>query len=126
MHRLWFFTTMAFCSLYCEVDAQSVDTLFVQSACTKLENAAKYTLEVAGLMPAENYAYKPSPDEMSFGQQLIHLSRNLGWLSGYYLGNKEQNPVREADLKLQQKDSIIAVVNRTYNFALAILKQFPP
>lgn len=77
-------------------------------------------------MPANGYAYKPSPAEMSFGQQLIHLSRNLGWLSGHYLGNKDTNPVSEADLKLHQKDSIIAVVSRVYEYSLEKLKQFDP
>lgn len=125
MDRACILITIALCGLYCHGIAQSVDSLFIRAAYAKLESAAAYTLGVAKAMPAENYAYKPSPGEMSFGQQLIHISRNLGWLSSYYLADKEKNPVSEADLKLHQKDSIIAVVNRTYNYALARLKQFP-
>jgi uncharacterized damage-inducible protein DinB len=125
MERACVLITIAFCTLCYEAVAQS-DTLFINAACAKLGRAAAYTLQVAELMPAENYGYKPALAEMSFGQQLIHLSKNLAWLSGHYLGNKEKSPVREADLKLRQKDSIIAVVNRTYNYALAILKEFPP
>lgn len=120
------FTTIVFCSSCFETEAQSIDTLFIRAACTKLKTAAEYTLSVAQIMPAENYAFKPSADEMSFGRQLLHLSQNLGWLSSYYLNNEDKNPVRESDLKLQQKDSIIAVVNKTYKYALQILEHFPP
>lgn len=125
MDRFCVLITIGFCSLCYQIDAQSVDTLFIRAAYAKLQRAAAYTIDVANAMPAENYTYKPSAGEMSFGQQLTHLSRNLGWLSSHYLGEKGKNPVSEADLKLQQKDSIIAVVNRTYNYALARLKQFP-
>ena len=126
MDRFCVLITIAFCSLCHQTDAQSVDTLFMRAAYAKLQSAAAYTLDVANTMPAENYAYKPSRDEMSFGQQLTHVSRNLGWLSSHYLADNSKNPVSEADLKLQEKDSIIAVVNRTYNYALAVLKRFPP
>ena len=126
MNRVCILITIAYCSLFHGADAQSVDTLFLTAAHAKLQRAATYTLHVARMMPAENYTFRPSPMEMTFGQQLIHLSRNLGWLSGYYLGTKEENPVSESDLKLQDKDSIIAVVNRTYNYALARLRKFAP
>ncbi|MEX2231524.1 MAG: DinB family protein [Cyclobacteriaceae bacterium] len=126
MDRVCVLITIAFCSLCYRIDAQSVDTLFINAAYAKLQSAAAYTLDVANTMPAENYAYKPSFGEMSFGQQLTHLSRNLGWLSSSYLGNKDTNPVSEADLKLHQKDSIIAVVSRVYDYSLAKLKQFDP
>lgn len=126
MSRLCLLFTLAACGLYSDANGQSVDSVFMRAAYARLERAAAYTLSVANAMPAESYAYRPSPGEMTFGQQLTHLSRNLGWLSSYYLGDKDQNPVSEADLKLQGKDSIIAVVNRTYGYALAVLNRFPP
>ena len=126
LRGFFFFITIMFCGIRCETKAQSIDTLFIHAAYLKLQSAADYTLNVAQLMPAENYTFKPSNDEMSFGRQLLHLSQNLGRLSSHYLNNGQKNPVREADLKLQQKDSIIAVVNRTYKYALQILKHFPP
>lgn len=33
----------------------------------------EFTLAVAKAMPAENYAFKPQPDEMSFGQLMTHI-----------------------------------------------------
>ncbi|MDZ7646542.1 MAG: hypothetical protein U5K54_04850 [Cytophagales bacterium] len=76
-------------------------------------------------MPAENYSFKPAADEMSFGRQLLHLSENLGWLTSSYLGH-DSNPVSKKELTLTRKDSIISVIHRSYDYALATLKSFHP
>ena len=34
----------------------------------------QFTLEVAEKMPAEFYEFKPSPEQMSFGQQMLHIA----------------------------------------------------
>ena len=34
----------------------------------------QFTLEVAEKMPAEFYDFKPSPEQMSFGQQMLHIA----------------------------------------------------
>lgn len=125
MKRGFFFLTIAICGLCYEAHAQSTDALFMQAACRKLQDARAYTLEVADLMPAEDYGFRPSPAEMTFGQQLVHLSQNLGWLSSYYLNDKAQNPVGKEEFNLHQKDSIVAMVNRAYDYALRVLREFP-
>jgi uncharacterized damage-inducible protein DinB len=126
MVRLLLFLTLLFCNLSPDAGAQSVDSLFVRAAFSKLQGAREYTLQVARLMPAEYYSFKPDADEMTFGEQLLHLSQNLGWLSSYYLNNKAQNPVIKSDIKLQEKDSVLAVVVKAYDYALEVMKNFPP
>jgi len=37
-------------------------------------NAKELTLAVAEAMPAENYNFKPNPEEMSFGEQIGHIA----------------------------------------------------
>lgn len=108
-----------------QMKAQAVDALFLEAARKKLTSSKDYTLQVAALMPAEQYQFQPAEHEMNFGEQLLHLSANLGWLSSTYLTN-EQNPVQKADMRILQKDSIIAVVTRTYDYALQALNRFPP
>lgn len=34
----------------------------------------EFTLAVAKAMPAENYSFKPVPEEMSFGQLIVHIA----------------------------------------------------
>jgi uncharacterized damage-inducible protein DinB len=105
--------------------AQSIDTVFLKANITKLKNAKEYTLKVADLMPEEKYNYKPSKEEMDFGKQLLHISKNLCWLSSSYLtGNK--NPLTAADDKLTSKKDIIPIVIKAYDFAIDALQNFNP
>jgi len=112
--------------IFKSVSAQSADSLFLRTAFIKLERARDYTLSVARLMPAEKYGFKPSHDQMTFAGQLLHLSANLGWLSSSYLKNNGTNPVAKDDMTLNQKDAVIAVVEKSYRYALDALKTFHP
>lgn len=106
-------------------DAQKIDSLFIRAALTKLEHAREYTLKVANLMPEANYSFKPTSSEMSFGEQLLHLSANLGWLSSSYLTTKgEENPVTKPDAKIQKKEDIIQVLNKAYDYTISTLQNF--
>lgn len=104
--------------------AQSVDSLFLQAAISKLNHAKEYTLRVAALMPDDRYSFRPSHDEMNFGEQLLHLSQNLSWLSSSYVKN-EQNPITKSDLKVHRKDSVIMIVNKAYTYAIDAMISFP-
>lgn len=116
---------LATSALFFQSRAQAVDALFLDAARKKLASAKEYTLQVAASMPSEYYQFQPAEYEMTFGGQLLHLSANLGWLSSTYL-TSEQNPVQKADMRISQKDSVIAVVTRTYDYALQALDRFPP
>jgi len=52
----------------------------LSAQCKHLEEMAKhwkvskdFTLAVADLMPAESYDFKPSPEEMTFGELMVHI-----------------------------------------------------
>lgn len=124
MIRIHLYLLFAACCFVVNSNAQSVDHLFLDAAHTKLRHAKEYTLSVASLMPPEYYQFRPSPEEMTFGEQLLHLSANLGWLSSTYLMN-EENPINKGDMKVMRKDSVIAVVSRAYDYAEKVLRQFP-
>ena len=34
----------------------------------------QFTLDVANAMPADSYTYRPNPEEMTFGEQIIHIA----------------------------------------------------
>lgn len=38
------------------------------------KTTGEFTLAVANAMPAENYSFKPVPEEMSFGQVVVHIA----------------------------------------------------
>ncbi len=103
--------------------AQKIDSIFLDAAITKLQNSKEYTLKVANGMPEEKYSFKPVPDEMSFGEQLLHIASNLNWLtSSFITGSK--SPVTKPATTVQKKEEIIDVLNNTYNYAIGALKSF--
>ena len=58
----------------------------------KWANMRDYTLAVADAMPEADYGFSPvSGETMTFGEQLLHLARNIEWLSASKLqgGNPE-------------------------------------
>lgn len=105
--------------------AQKTDSLFMATAVSKLKHAREYTLQVADLMPANKYGFKPTPEEMAFGEQLLHLASNLGWLSSGYL-QKGINPVSKEDARLTEKAAIRAVLEKAYDYAIEACSRFNP
>lgn len=105
--------------------AQKIDSLFISSAISKLKHSKEYTMKVADLMPETNYAFKPTSTEMSFGEQLIHLSDNMGWLCSSYLSNS-QSPITKSDLQGVKKQEVMLILSKTYDFALNVLQHFDP
>lgn len=121
--RLFLICLLATILFYVPVPAQTTDSLFLDAAIKKIRHAKEYTLKVATLMPEGKYAYRPTAGEMSFGEQLLHLSSNMGWLSSSYL-SAGKNPVTKEDMNLRKKEEIITVLNKAYDYAINILLQF--
>lgn len=110
--------------LIMQSSAQSFDSLFIQSHVEKLENAKLYTLKVAELMPEKDYSFKAEAAEMSFGEQLLHITANLAWLSSSYIV-KAENPLNKKDATSASKKDIVTEVAMAYDFAIASIKKMP-
>lgn len=102
----------------------SQDSLLIKSHLTKLTNAKAYTLEVAELMPEGAYGFKPVKDEMSFKEQLIHIGKNIYWLSSTYLAEAE-DPVKKMDLNADSlsKDQVMKFVGDAYDHAIRSFRE---
>lgn len=102
----------------------SAQQAYLSECQQKLKNSAEYTLEVAEAMPEEKYNFKPVPEEMSFKEQLLHITGNLNWLTSDYLGGKKL----EKDLKKKDytKAEVLAIVKEGYGLAAQALANFKP
>ena len=107
----------AFFVQFTQIQAQSEK--LIDSHFQKMTNAREYTLAVAKLMPDSLYSFKPVEGEMSFREQLIHISQNLFWLSSTYLAEKP-NPFTETKehLLLLDKKAVMELVYKAYDYAL--------
>jgi uncharacterized damage-inducible protein DinB len=95
--------------------AQATDSLLTQLS-RKWVNAKTYTLKIADLMPAEFYDFKPTPEEMSFKEQLLHTAQNMQSLSASYLLAAKNPPVPK---EAKDKAAIRQILASSYDIALA-------
>lgn len=92
--------------------------LLVQSHVEKLKNAKEYTLKLAELMPESKYDFKPVVDEMSFKEQIIHIGKNLYWLSSTFISETpDLNTKQSVIAKDMTKGQVIDFVSGAYEFA---------
>jgi uncharacterized damage-inducible protein DinB len=92
--------------------------LLLQSHVEKLKNAKLYTLKLAEIMPETDYDFKPVPDEMSFREQLVHIGKNLYWLSSTFISETpELNKSQSVNAKDMTKAQVIDFCLGAYEFA---------
>jgi uncharacterized damage-inducible protein DinB len=121
MLRILFFSSCILFSL--GSFSQPAGKLFIDAAIGKLQHAKVYTLKVAEAMPDSKYAFRPTEEEMNFGDQLLHLAENLDWLASEYL-LKEATPFKESDKRKYKKEEVIGVVTQAYDYAINALVHF--
>ncbi|MEZ4903898.1 MAG: DinB family protein [Spirosomataceae bacterium] len=96
----------------------------------KWANAQKYSLEIANLMPETNFSFKPTAEEMSFGEQVVHTASNMVWLSSTYL-TSEKPPALLADFKKLEagkmsKSEILDVLTQSFDYASKAIQSTDP
>ena len=75
-----------------------------------------YTIAVAEAMPAESYAFKPTPGEFTFAAQMIHLAHaNYAWFAGIA---DEKRTI--ADPKGEDKASVLPYLKQTFDYCIGV------
>lgn len=97
---------------------------YITEAQQRLKNSVETTLAIADMMPEEHYDFKPTEEEMSFKEQLLHIIGNVNWLISSYLGGKKL----EADLKKKNytKAEVIHILNTGFANATEALMNIKP
>lgn len=86
------------------ISAQEIIPAFLE----KWENSKNYLLAMAESMPEEFYNYKPTEGQMTFGEQLWHIKKNMDWLSTTYFLN-EKFDKNTSEKPLDKKETIAAL-----------------
>lgn len=89
----------------------------------KWENSKNYLVEMAELMPEENFNYKPTEREMSFQEQLLHIRGNMVWLSEKYF--VDLNYVKSEKIDPKTKTEIIEALTVAFDNVTNIIKNVP-
>lgn len=95
--------------------ARPADTSPVASAFRdSYKELAKNLMAAADDMPADKYAFKPTPAQMSFGQIMTHLAQGNDFLCGTIGGMKA--PTRTKVAPTDSKDVLVARLKETFAF----------
>jgi uncharacterized damage-inducible protein DinB len=80
--------------------------------------STQFTIAVADKMPAADYGFKASPEEMSFGEQMIHISAALFERFSQIGGVDSPRPAPPKDIT---KQVAIEWLDQSFDFAIAVL-----
>lgn len=78
------------------------------------QRAKAYSLEFANAMPEENYTFKPTPEIMSFGEQVVHTAGAAFWFASKITG--EPNPGKGFKAEGKSKAEIIEYLKKAFDF----------
>lgn len=86
----------------------------------KWENSKNYLLLIAEAMPEEHYDFKPTEDQMSFKDLLLHIKGNMDWLSTAYFSDEAYT--REKSTSTYTKEEMLALLKTSFNKVYAIIE----
>lgn len=78
------------------------------------ERAREYSVKFAEAMPEENYTFKPTPEIMSFGEQVVHTAGAAFWFTSKITG--EENPGKGFKAEGKTKAEIIDYLKKSFDF----------
>lgn len=87
-----------------------------------LRTSRDFTVKVAEAMPAGSYDFKLTPPQMSFAQQLVHLSQGMTYFLSPFSGEKP-NPPKPPSMS---KDDVVAYVKSSFDKAIATVSSLTP
>jgi len=98
--------------------AQDIKAVVVKHLTTSRD----FTIRVAEQMPEADYGFKLTPPQMSFGEQMVHLSEEQAGLLAPIAGAPPK-PSKPASMK---KADVIAFIRKSYDASIATVSKLTP
>jgi uncharacterized damage-inducible protein DinB len=117
------FTTLVACACLLLAAQPARAQVDVKAVVLKhLTTSRDFTLKVAEQMPEADYAFKLTPPQMSFAEQMVHLASDQAALLAPFTGGK---PVPSKPASTSKKD-VIAYVRQSYDQSIALVSKLTP
>lgn len=100
---------------------------FIKEYLERLENSKKYLILVAETMPEDEYGFKPTPESMSFAENLMHIGWAMDWHSQSLMGGREArdwNTDTELKVADKTKEEMIATIDKTFDDTIQFISNF--
>jgi len=88
------------------------------------QRAEAYLIAVAEAMPAKYYGYQPTPETMTFAEQMMHVVQNISWLNSKFIA-QEENPFTDVSAEGKSKEEIIQQLKNVFAYVNETLESFP-
>jgi uncharacterized damage-inducible protein DinB len=86
----------------------------------------QFTLDVANAMPAEFYSFKPNPEEMTFGEQMIHIAGSNVFRFNQITGIKPPFPFDPAKPPAADKQNVLKLLDQSFDYVIEVLPKIAP
>jgi uncharacterized damage-inducible protein DinB len=87
---------------------------FVKEFIPTWQRAKEYSIKFAEAMPEEHYNFKPTPEIMSFGEQVVHTAGASFWFASKIIG--EPSPAKEFKAEGKSKAQIIEHLKKSFDY----------
>jgi hypothetical protein len=121
MKKMMTYTTMMIlgATLAAAQTPAPADTGYTTTVRNSWNSVKRYVAASAEKMPADQYGFKPTPAQMSFGQIVVHLSQGNDYLCGEIGGAKA--PTRTPVAATASKEALVARLKETFDFCSSSL-----
>lgn len=81
----------------------------------------QFTLDVAEAMPSESYSFKPNPEEMTFGEQMIHIAVSNVYRFHQITGIEAPFSIDLTKLPSPDKANVLKVLGQSFDYVIDVL-----
>jgi len=85
-----------------------------------------FTIDVANAMPADLYSFKPNPDEMTFGEQMVHIAGSNVYRFNQITGIKPPFPLDPAKPLPSDKETALKLLDQSFDYVIEVLPKITP
>jgi uncharacterized damage-inducible protein DinB len=86
----------------------------------------QFTIDVADAMPAELYTFRPNPEEMTFGEQMIHIAGANVFRFNQITGIAPPFTFDPAKPPASDKQSVLKLLDQSFDYVIAVLPTITP
>ena len=123
---LSFLAALILCTSYAAAQAPKVESVLDMSEFVQDWKISKqFTLDVANAMPTEFYSFKPNPDEMTFGEQIVHMAGANAFRFAQITGSKPPF-VFDPGKMPTDKPSAVKMLEESFDYVLSVLPGITP
>jgi uncharacterized damage-inducible protein DinB len=121
------FLATLFLASYAHAQATKLDSvLTMQEFVHDWQISKQFTLDVANAMPAEFYNFKPNPDEMTFGEQIVHIAAGNVFRFQQISGVKPSFAFDLGNLPSADKPTATKFLEQSFDYTISVLPQITP